>query len=65
MKLIATLAVTALGQYDPNNVEFNHHNGCLFPTPDDKAMISNDLFAQFSLASGANNNGAYEEDSQV
>lgn len=65
MKLIATLAVTALGQYDPNNVEFNHHNGCLFPTSEDKAMISNDPFAQFSLASGANNNGAYEEGSQL
>jgi len=65
MKLIATLAVSALGQYDPNNVEYNHHGGCLFPTPDNKAMVTNDPYAQFSLASGSVESGAYAAGSQV
>jgi len=65
MKLIATLAVSALGQYDPNNVEYNHHGGCLFPTPDNKAMVTNDPYAQFSLASGSVESGAYAAGSQL
>jgi len=65
MKLIAAVVASALGQYDPNNVQYNHHNGCLFPTPDDKAMISNDPNAQFTLSSGSLVGGAYAEGSEL
>ena len=65
MKLIAAVIASALGQYDPNNVQYNHHNGCLFPTPDDKAMISNDPNAQFTLSTGSQADGAYSEGSEV
>lgn len=61
MKLISTLAVSAFAAYDPENIDYNHHNGCLFPEVAEKALISNDPYAQFTLASGSADNGVYSE----
>ena len=65
MKLISTLAVSAFAAYDPENIDYNHHNGCLFPEVAEKALISNDPYAQFTLASGSADNGVYSEGALV